>query len=109
MGTMRVLTQAGDVGVEWDPADKESVKQAKDEFARLKKEGYEFFEVAETKGKRVTRFNKNLGKVIASPGVQSAQDKTTGARPAAMGGGPNDVSAREQRLSRIREPFAARR
>lgn len=89
MGKLVVLNEKGDITVEWDADDAESVKKAKDEFARLKKDGYEFFEAVETKGKRVTRFSKNLGKVIASPGVKKPEDKKTGKRGKAMGGGPN--------------------
>lgn len=88
MGEIRVLNQHGDVKVEWDPADPESTKQAREEFARLKKDGYQFYEVAETRGKPVTTFKKGLGKVLAAPGARSEADKRTGARPRAMAGGP---------------------
>lgn len=89
MGEIAVLNQRGDTPIQWDPESPTQVASAKQEFARLKKEGYEFFEVVpESKGKRVTRFDKKLGKVIASPGVQSKADKATGDRPRAMAGGP---------------------
>lgn len=88
MGEMRVLNQHGDVKVEWDPDDAESVAQAQAEFTRLQSEGYLFYEVEDARGTQVKKFRKNLGKVLAAPGAQSAADKTTGARPKAMAGGP---------------------
>lgn len=93
MGEMRVLNQKGDVKVEWDADDAESVKKAKAEFTQLKKDGYRFYEVAETRGKQVDRFDKKLGKLIAAPGARSEADKRTGARPRAMAGGPNARTA----------------
>lgn len=89
MGEIRVLNRQGDVKVEWDPADADSVTKAKKEFEQLKKDGYEFFEVSEAKGKRVERFSKKHGKLIAAPGVKTATDKKTGSRPRAQAGGPN--------------------
>lgn len=88
MGTISVLTNKGDETIEWDPAKPKSVEKAKKEYDKLKKDGYEFYEVAESKGKRVTRFNKKLGKVIAAPGIKSAADKKAGTRPKAQAGGP---------------------
>jgi hypothetical protein len=91
MGVMNIICAAGDEIVEWDPNDDASVLKAKEEWDRLKAEGFEFFEPVEGKGKRVTRFSKNLGRVIAAPGVKKPTDKTQGTRPKAMAGGPNDA------------------
>lgn len=93
MGEMRVLNDQGDVKVEWDPADRESVAKAKAEFERLQGEGYLFYEVAEARGKQIKKFTKGLGKVLAAPGARSDADKRREARPAAMAGGP--VARRE--------------
>jgi hypothetical protein len=92
VGEIRVLTQQGDERLEWDPADKESTAKAKAEFARLKKEGFLFYEVAEARGKPVEKFSAKLGKVIAAPGARSDADKTAGKRQSAMAGGPNTVT-----------------
>lgn len=94
MGVMNVICASGDEVVEWDPDDSESVQKAKRKWDRLKAEGHEFFEPVQNKGKRVTRFSKNLGRVIAAPGVMKPSDKQTGKRPKAMAGGPNDALAR---------------
>jgi len=92
MGSIVALTNRGDEPIiEWNPEDPAEVKKAKAEWDRLKKEGFEFFEPQTTKGKRVTRFDKTLGRVIASPGVQSKADKKDGRRGKAMAGGPNDL------------------
>lgn len=88
MGEMTVLDQSGDITIEWDPDNSESVEKAKAEWDRLKADGYEFFEPVESKGKRLTRFDKKKAKVIAAPGVQTAQDKAKGTRGKAMAGGP---------------------
>lgn len=94
MGTMSVMGKEGDIIVEWDPDDKESVDRAKAEWARLKKDGYEFFKPVESRGVRLKRFDKKLGRVIAGPGVQHKSDKAvapgrrTQTRGKAMAGGP---------------------
>lgn len=88
MGQLVVLNASGDETLEWDPADKDSVKKAKAEYDRLKKDGFEFFTVEQTKGKKITRFDKKLGRVIAAPGGRTESNKRTGARPRAMSGGP---------------------
>lgn len=90
MNQMNVLTKAGDVVVEWQPDDEASVAKAKAEWDRLKKDGYEFFEPVESKGKRLSKFDAKRGRVIAAPGVQTAADKKAGKRGKAMAGGPND-------------------
>lgn len=94
MGEITVLNKMGDEKLEWDPNDKEAVKAAKKEFNRLKKEGYNFYEVEERAGKQVTSFSKNLGRLIAAPGARSTADKRSGARPLASAGGPVTASER---------------
>lgn len=88
MGEIRVLNQQGDETLTWDPDNAESVDRAKAEFDRLKGEGYEFFDVVQTKGRKVTKFNKKAGQLIAAPGGRKEADKRSGARPRAMSGGP---------------------
>lgn len=91
MGVMNVICAAGDEVIEWDPNDNESVLKAKAEWDRLKDEGYEFYESVTSRGKRVTRFSKGLGRVVAAPGIQKPSDKQKGTRQKAMAGGPNDA------------------
>lgn len=88
MGEMRILTAEGDETLEWDPADKASTAKAAAKFLKLRKDGYEFFTVEETKGRPVKRFDKKLGKIIAAPGGKTAADREKGTRPRAMAGGP---------------------
>lgn len=83
MGEIAVLNQSGDEKIEWNPADEESTSKAKQKFDDLKAKGYEFFEVADAKGKQIKKFSKKLGKVIASPAAKTSKGA------AAMGGGPN--------------------
>lgn len=97
MGEMRILGPEGDIKLDWDPNDSESVDKAKTEFKRLKEDGYDFFAVEETKGKRVERFDKKIGKLIAAPGSKTKADKTAGTRPKAMAGGPNTNVSRPLR------------
>lgn len=94
MGEMRWLSEEGDERLEWDPADKASVKAAKDKFEKLQQDGYLFYEVAEARGKPVSAFSAKAGKLLAAPGARSAADKKAGARPRAMAGGPNESGAR---------------
>ena len=88
MGLILVLNESGDERIEWDPDDAAQVRAANKEFKRLKKDGYLFYEVQETKGRKVDRFDKKLGKLVAAPGGQTTKDKTTGTRSRAMSGGP---------------------
>ena len=88
MGVVIVLCKQGDRIVEWDANDREAVDKAKAEWADLKGQGYEFYESVESKGKRLTKFNKSLGRVIAAPGVKKPAERGTPARPAAMAGQP---------------------
>lgn len=89
MGELRVLNKSGDIKVEWDPKDAASVANAKVEWDRLKADGYEFFEVTEAKGKKIDRFKKSAGRVIAAPGIKKPAERTSGVRQRAMAGGPN--------------------
>jgi len=109
MGQMNILTQKGDIVIEWDADNAESVKKAKAEWKKLKADGYEFFEPVEAKGKRVKRFDKGLGRVIAAPGVKKPADKKKGTRPRAMGGGPNDRQATPAVAPRLTFPLGAQR
>lgn len=88
MGVMHVMGPEGDIVVEWDADDQASVDKAKAEWARLKKDGFEFFQPVEAKGKLLTRFDKKLGRVIAAPGVKKPVERVTGKRSRAMAGGP---------------------
>lgn len=82
MGEIAVLNQKGDEKIEWDPSDEEATKKANEKFDKLKAEGYEFFEVEDSKGKKIKKFKAGLGKVIASPAAKKDKGKK------AMSGGP---------------------
>lgn len=93
MGELKVLTTEGDETLAWDPENAEEVETAKQEWDRLKGEGYEFFVVEETKGKKIAKFDKKLGRVIAAPGGRTAKDKAAGTRGRAMAGGPKALTS----------------
>lgn len=84
MGSIAILNQRGDEKIEWNPANEAETAVAKEKFDKLKKDGYEFFETVDAKGKQVKRFKKGLGKLIAAP---AAKQKAKGNR--GMAGGPN--------------------
>lgn len=94
MGVMQVACNAGDIVVTWDPDDAESTQRARDEWNRLKADGYEFYEPGEGarqgKGRRLTRWNAAVGRVLAMPGVKRAAERKDPAMPRsrAMAGGP---------------------
>lgn len=85
MGRITVLNETGDERIEWDPTDAEATGRAEREFDRLKKEGYNIYEVAETKGRRVERFDPKVGRLVAAPGAGASAS-----RPRGMAGGPVD-------------------
>lgn len=88
VGILTILNDHGDVKVEWDPDDRESTDKAKAEFDRLKKDGYRFYSVEETRGKAVDKFDPKAGKLLAAPGARSTDDKAAGTRARGMAGGP---------------------
>lgn len=90
MGTIQVLCDEGDISIVWNQDDETSTKNAAEEFKRLKADGYELYAPGEggQRGKRLQRFSKKLGAIIAAPGVKTEEDKTQGTRRKAMGGGP---------------------
>lgn len=90
MGELRIMTAQGDETLRWDPDDSEQVKEAKKRFAELKKDGFEAYEVSETKGRKIARFDKKLGRVIMAPGARKPAERKTGRRTRAMGGGPTN-------------------
>lgn len=100
MGVIRVLSEEGDIRVEWDDNDKESVDKARAEFERLQADGYELYRASNNR--RVKTFNPGHHALIAAPGTKKEKSaesrkaalKGTRARPAAMAGGPNTRVAR---------------
>lgn len=101
MGRMRVLCEKGDVVIEWDAADAASIKAAKEEFAALKKAGYNFFLTdkrgTDEKPKQVKRFDPSHGQLLVAPGAASTADKKAGRRKKAQRGGPNAFDSRTGR------------
>lgn len=98
MGTIHVLCEQGDISIVWNQEDEESTKNAAEEFKRLKADGYELYAPGEEgqKGRRMHRFNKTLGAIIAAPGVQKPEERGTGKRAKAMAGGPVAASSFER-------------
>lgn len=100
MGELRVMTQEGDIRLTWDPDREASVAQTRQEFDRLRRDGYDIYRVT-AKGrkssKRVDTFDPVARELLAVPGVQSQVERTVGrkiggqVRPRAMAGGPNDA------------------
>lgn len=88
MGEIRILNQNGDETLDWNAGDAKSVDAARARFDELKERGYNFYESVTSRGKQVIEFDPKAGKLIAAPGAASKTDKQTGARPAAMRGGP---------------------
>lgn len=90
MGTISVLCNQGDISIVWNQEDSESTKTANEEFNKLKADGYELYAPGEggERGKRLQRFDKKLGAIIAAPGVKKESERGTTKRPKAMAGGP---------------------
>jgi hypothetical protein len=98
MGTIHVLCEEGDISIVWNQEDEESTKKAAEEFKRLKADGYELYAPGKggARGKRLQRFSKKLGAIIAAPGVKTEEDKQQGTRRKSMGGGPVAASSFER-------------
>jgi hypothetical protein len=91
MYEMKILGQQGDVKVEWDPADSRSVEQAARMFEDLLEQGYNAYSTSGRRRTRVTKFNPKAGSLLMAPG---AQPQGSGAKPAALAGGPPTAGAR---------------
>lgn len=77
MGELCIMGAAGDESVEWDPSDEASTSKARETFDRLKAAGYKAYEAVSTRGREITEFKPDLGKLIMAP-----------AGAPAMSGGP---------------------
>jgi hypothetical protein len=76
-GTLDVMDSSGHTTVTWDPADAESVREARSEFDRLIGLGYQAFRlneiretgsvVTEEKGERIRELPAEAGRVIMVP------------------------------------------
>lgn len=66
---MHVLDDTGDTKIMWNPRDKDEVKNAKKNFARLVEQGFRAFSVKKTgeKGERLTEFDPASEKIIFVP------------------------------------------
>ena len=77
--TMVIMDRSGHTTVTWDPRNPSSCADAKREFDRLIREGYQAFQmnvvaengvVVEEKGNRVTEFDPQAGKLMLVPHLQ---------------------------------------
>lgn len=72
---MDVMDSSGHTSVTWDPTDADSIRDARREFARLTREGYQAFRmeatgdnvVVENKGERITEFDPQAGRLLMVP------------------------------------------
>lgn len=72
---LEVMDSSGHTSVTWDPENEASVADARREFDRLTREGYQAFRmeavgenaVVENKGERITTFDPQAGKVLLIP------------------------------------------
>src|SRR5258708_3431645 len=74
--SMEIMDITGHRTVTWNPEDQASVAEARREFQKLLREGYQAFRmnvlhedgvVVEEDGERVTEFDPALGKVLMTP------------------------------------------
>ena len=57
----------GDLSIEWDPKDKDDVKQAKELFDKYKDEGHLMVMVVDGKMKRVEEFIETASQILVLP------------------------------------------
>lgn len=69
MGTLNIVGKEGDVKIEWNPDNKDEVKQAERSFDELVKKGYKAFEVCEegNKGEQLDKFDKEAERILLVP------------------------------------------
>jgi hypothetical protein len=63
---MNILSEEGDTKIEWDPDNKDEVKQAERTFDELIKKGYKAFEMCEegNQGDEMEKFDKNAERIL---------------------------------------------
>ena len=71
MGELRCMSSLGDTKVIWDPKNDDEVEAAEEQFNTLIDKGFSAFEVKKggDKGKKITKFNPNAGKIIMVPEI----------------------------------------
>lgn len=70
-----VMDSSGHTSVTWDPANPESVADARREFERLVRDGYQAYRMAsvgehavvETTDERITEFDPEAGRILLIP------------------------------------------
>ncbi|HBF42338.1 MAG TPA: hypothetical protein DDW42_01670 [Desulfobacteraceae bacterium] len=69
MGEFCELAVGGDIKSIWDPRNDKEVEAAEGQFKKLRKSGFKAFKVRKTgkKGKEITSFDRNAGKIIMVP------------------------------------------
>ena len=71
MGELRVMDLSGDTKVIWDPENEDEVEAAEAQFDTLMDKGFLAFEVGKNgrKGKKITKFDPEAGKIIMTPPI----------------------------------------
>ena len=69
MGQLAIISSEGDTKVMWDPKNSDETEAAEAQFDRLVKKGFTAFSVKKDgeKGKRITIFDAESGKIIMVP------------------------------------------
>lgn len=72
MGELKIISEEGDTKVVFDPENKDEVKAAKKQFDDLISKGFSAFKVKKSgeKGKKITQFDKESGRIILVPQMQ---------------------------------------
>ena len=70
MGVMEIMGKEGDLKVNWDSANREETRAAKEMFDKKTKDGWLAYKVkSEGRGARVTEFDPDLEKLTLIPPV----------------------------------------
>ena len=71
MGEMRIISGEGDTKMLWDPANEDEVEAAEAQFDALIEKGFTAFKVKKDgeKGKKITKFDEDAGKIIMVPRI----------------------------------------
>lgn len=71
MGLIHKLDRTGDTKTEWNPADPEEVRAAREVFDTLRKQGYAAARMeGETAGEIIREFDPSAGVVVMMPAMQ---------------------------------------
>lgn len=71
MPEMRILTEEGDLKIQWDKGNEKEIAVAREMFKKYKKDGWFAYRVGDSgrRGQKIDEFEEDAGKIVLIPPV----------------------------------------